>query len=72
VKWAYPDRFSDVIPWLGEMYSLRSFVGCIGSLTENGGLEDNLRKAFGGVAKMLSDKKFPQNVRALRILLGLK
>ena len=30
------------------------------------GLSDILSEVFGGVPKMLSGKKFPQNVRALR------
>ena len=68
VKWAYPERFSDVIPRLGGMHSLMSFIGCIGTLMENSGLEEVLSDVFGGVAKMLTGKKFPQNVRALRML----
>jgi hypothetical protein len=35
---------------------------------KNSGLEEILSKAFGGVAKMLSGKKFPQNVHALMML----
>jgi hypothetical protein len=52
VKWAYPDQFSDVIPRLGWMHSLMSFVECIGTLMENSGLEEILRKTFGGVAEL--------------------
>jgi len=68
VKWAYPDKFSDVIPRLGGMHSLMSFVGCIGTLMENSGLAEILGEVFGGVSKMLTGKKFPQNMRALRML----
>ena len=32
------------------------------------GLAEVMNEAFSGVAKMLSGKKFPQNVRALRIV----
>ena len=32
------------------------------------GLENILQAAFGGVSTMLSGKKFPQNIRALRLL----
>ena len=32
------------------------------------GIVEILSVAFGGVQKMLSDKKFPQNVRALMML----
>ena len=35
---------------------------------ENTGLEEVLSDVFGGAAKMLTGKKFPQNVRALRML----
>ena len=45
-----------------------SFVGAIGSLLAESGLSDILSEVFGGVPKMLSGKKFPQNVRALRML----
>ena len=34
----------------------------------NSGLEDVLKRAFGGVSRMLTGKNFPQNVRALRML----
>ena len=68
VKWAYPERFSDVIPRLGGMHFLMSFIGCIGTLMENSGVEEVLSEVFGGVSKMLTGKKFPQNIRALRML----
>jgi len=47
VKWAYPDRFNDVIPRLGGMHSLMSCVGCIRTLMENSGLSDILNDVFG-------------------------
>ena len=46
-----------------------SFVGCIGKLMTNSGLEEIMKHAFGGVAKMLIGKKYPQNCRALRLVL---
>ena len=45
-----------------------SFVGCIGNLMAGSGLEDILGSAFGGVPKMLTGKNFPNNVRALRMV----
>jgi hypothetical protein len=45
-----------------------SFVGAVGTLMAESGLSDVLSAVFGGVPKMLSGKKFPQNVRALRML----
>ena len=47
------------------MHILMSFVGAFGTLMSNSGLEELMSSTSGGVAKMLSGKKFPQNVRAL-------
>ena len=47
---------------------LMNFVGTVGVLMANSGLKEVLCCAFGGVNKMLSGKKFPQNVRALRMV----
>ena len=68
ITWVYPDLFKDFIPRLGGMHLLMSFCGYIGTLMENSGLEDIMKAAFGGVPKMLTGKKFPQNCRALRIV----
>ena len=43
-------------------------MGAVGSLIAETGLAEIINEAFSGVAKMLSGKKFPQNVRALRIV----
>ena len=68
VKWNESDRFRNMYLRLGGMHALMSFVGSIGTLMKESGLEDILSQVFGGVPKMLTGKKFPQNVRALRIL----
>ena len=47
---------------------LMSFVGAVGTLMNNTGLEELMNSAFGGVLKMLSGKKYPQNLRALRMV----
>jgi hypothetical protein len=65
VVWVYPDRFRNMVLHLGGMLTLMSFVGSLGA---ESGLEDILSEVFGGVPKMLSGKKFPQNVRALIFL----
>ena len=44
-----------------------SFIGSIGTLMADTGLSD-MSSVFGGVSKMLTGKKFPQNVIALRML----
>jgi len=68
VSWNQPERFKHMFLCLGGMHALMSFVGAIGSLMADSGLSDVLSEVFGGVPKMLSGKKFPQNVRALRML----
>ena len=44
------------------------FVGAVGTLMNNTGLEELMNSAFGGVLKMLSGKKYPQNLRPLRMV----
>ena len=46
---------------------MMSFVRSICVLMANSGLAPILKSGFGGVEKMLSGKKFPQNMRALRL-----
>ena len=53
---------------LGGMHFLMDFVGCIGTLMADSGLKEILATTFGSVDKMLQGKKYPQNVRALRLL----
>ena len=45
-----------------------SFIDSVGTLMNETGMADVLTPFFGGVAKMLIGKKFPQNVRALRLM----
>lgn len=68
MKWAHPDDLSDIILRLGGMHMLMSFVGAVGTLMQGSGLSEVLESTFAGVAKMLSGKKFPQNVRAMRLV----
>ena len=55
---------------LAGMHFLMSYIGSIGSLMAQTGLEEILSEQFGGVKKMLTGKKFPEYVRALRLLLA--
>jgi hypothetical protein len=68
IIWTYPEQFDHVILRLGGMHMQMSFVGAVGSLMAETGLAEVMNEAFSGVAKMLSGKKFPQNVHALRIV----
>ena len=71
VQWVYPDLFQTLVPRLGGMHMLMSFVGAVGSLMVETGLSEILGSVFGGVHKMLKGKKFPMNMRALRLLTEL-
>ena len=68
ITWVYSDLFINFIPRLGGMHTLMSFVGAVGTLMTDTGLEPIMNVAFGGVTKMLIGKKYPQNVRALRMV----
>ena len=58
IKWVYPEIFPTFSPRLGGMHLLISFIGCIGTLLANSGLEEILNKTSSSVKKMLSEKKF--------------
>ena len=53
------------VPCLRGMHMMMSFVGAAGTLMQGSGLEEILKSTFAGVPKLLSGKKFSQNVRAL-------
>ena len=50
------------------MHTLMIFVGSVGALMGNSGLEEVLKAAFGGVTRMLTGKNFPKNTGALRMV----
>ena len=68
IIWANPGRWSSFYPRIGGMHWLMNFAGCVGKLMSNSGLENLMKTAFGGVDRMLQGKKFPMNIRALRIV----
>ena len=68
VIWAYPEPFLNVVLRLGGMHMLMSFVGAVGSLMGESGLAEVMNAGLSGIANMLNGKIFPQNVRALRII----
>ena len=69
VMWENQVLFGNIYLRLGGMHLLMSYVGCIGSLMAGSGIVEVLSEAFGGVLKMLTGKKYPYNVRALRMLI---
>ena len=67
ISWDQLETFKDMYCCLGGMHALMSCVGAIGSLMTESGLSDVLSEVFR-VPKMLSGKRFPQNVHALRMM----
>ena len=49
-----------------DMNYFKGQKNCVGVLMENSGLVPWLQSAFASVLKMMSGKKFPMNIRALR------
>ena len=68
VIWANPPRWVGFIPRIGGMHWLMSFAGSVGKLIEKSGLAKLMMSSFPGVEKMLTGKKFPMNIRALRFV----
>ena len=68
ITWVDRDLFSNFIPRIGGMHLLMSFVGAVGVLLAGSGLQELPQSTFAGVPKMLTGKKFTQNVQALRII----
>ena len=66
VIWSDALRWNHMIPRLGGMHWLMSFRGCVGVLMENSGLVPWLQSAFASVQKVMTGKKVPMNMRALR------
>ena len=68
IIWAYPEKFNNVVLRLGGMHLLMSFIGSVGTLMAESGLCEIMESTFGGVSTMLTGKKFPQNMRALGLV----
>ena len=68
IIWDDPVRWKHFYPRIGGMHWLMSFVGAVGKLMKNSVLDLLMKSASAGVEKMLIGKKFPMNVRALRIV----
>ena len=49
VVWVYPELFDYFFLRLGGLHTLMIFVGSVGALMGNSGLEEMLKAAFGGV-----------------------
>ena len=68
VLWNTPALSKEFYLRLGGMHFLMSYIVRIGKLMTGSGIDAILEQDFGSVNKMLTGKKFPQCVRALRIL----
>ena len=63
-----PSYFKLVVPVLGGMHMLMNFIHAISIIMSGSGLKEILASSFESVDKMLSGKKYPQNFRAMRML----
>ena len=63
-----PVLLSEVVAVLDGMHFRMDFFWCVGLLTPENDTKAIISTTFGSVDKMLSGKKYPQNVRALRLL----
>ena len=66
IKWYHSQTFINLKLCLGGMHFLMSFVGCVGNLMCNIGLEVILKATLQGCLRCLQGKNFPMNVRAIR------
>ena len=63
VQWMYHYPFTQLIPRLGGIHMLMSFVGVVGTLMAETGLAEIIETVFEGVVEMLTGKKFHINMR---------
>jgi len=63
-----PLYFKSVIPVLRGMHMLMNFIHATAIIIAGSGMKEVLAGTFGSVDKMLNGKKYPQNFRALRML----
>jgi hypothetical protein len=69
IKWSDPTRWKYLLVRPGGMHTLMSFLGCVGVLMKDTGLEDILNVAYNGVSSMLSGKAWPKALRGFRMVL---
>ena len=51
-----------------SVHVITSFICAVGTLVDGSGLTELMSSAFAGVAKIMTGKKFPENFRALRLI----
>ena len=68
LQWENQTQLGNIYLRLGGMHLLMSYCVCIGTLIAASGIEEILSVTFGGVLKLLNGSKYPQHVRAFRML----
>ena len=68
IVWDDPDKYSKFVLGLGGMHLLMSFIGSMGSLLEDTGIEDIFNEVFSGSKKIMTGKKFPECIKAFRMV----
>ena len=67
VQWSDPYRWKSLVLHPEIMHTLRSFIGCIGTLLNASGVDVRLTAAFGGLAGIIAGKSWPNALRAYRL-----
>ena len=68
ISFHQPDLLGSMVAVFGGFHLLVDFVSCIVTLTTDCGLKEVISSVFGSVDKMMSEKKYHQNIHALRLL----
>ena len=68
IKWSDTGRWKHMIIRPGGMYTLMSFIGCIGTLMSGTGLQKVLGAAFKGVPNMINGKVWPKALQGMRMI----
>ena len=69
IIWNDPSRWTYFYPRIGGIHWLMSFVGSVGKLMKNSGLDMLMETTFAGVEKMLIGKNSPWMLGLLELLL---
>jgi len=66
ICWYQSLQFNNVIVHPGGMHFIQSFVGCIGKLMKDSGLESYVAAAYGGLTGIFNGKSWVKAMRAFR------
>ena len=68
VQWSDNYRWTSLVLHPGMMYTLMSFLGCIGTLTKASGVDVLLTATFGWLAGIITGKSWTNALSAYRLI----